>query len=277
MPPRLLGNPKGLLFSFEAPQLITANVPLRAFGIRSISPPRHNRFNAGPDLPELQSSPAAALERKLNSLPLRSGALAIKKGMTALFDPQTGIRIPATVLQLDRVQVISHKTVEKHGYYAVQVGCGWKHPSNVNKAMLGHFSINEVSPKRHIFEFRVRDEKGLLPIGQIINADWFQVGQYVDSRSNSKGKGFQGVMKRWGFHGQDRSHGASLSHRSMGNTAPGQGGGSRVYPGKKMPGNMGNEQNTVQNLKVLKTDPENGIVIVQGMLPFSTTLRSNVY
>lgn len=266
MPPRLSGNPKGLLLPFAAPQLITTNVPLRTFGIKSISRPRPNRFNTGPDLPLLKATAEAALQRKLKSLPLRTGAVAIKKGMTALFDPQTGERIPATVLQLDRVQVISHKTIEKHGYYAVQVGCGWKHPSNVAKALLGHFSANTISPKRHVYEFRVRDEKGLLPIGQIINADWFQEGQFVDSRSNSKGKGFQGVMKRWGFAGQDRTHGASLSHRSMGNTAPGQGGGSRVYPGKKMPGNMGNEQNTVQNLKILKTDPETGIVLVSGML-----------
>ena len=265
MPPRLPGKPTGLILPFAAHQSITTNAPLRMFGIKSITSPRPNRFNSGPDLPVLKSTPAAALERKLNSLPLRTGAIAIKKGMTAIFDPETGERSPATVLQLDRAQVISHKTLEKHGYYAVQVGCGWKHPSNVTKALLGHFSANTVSPKRHIYEFRVRDEKGLLPIGQIINADWFQEGQYVDSRSNSKGKGFQGGMKRWGFAGQDRSHGVSLTHRSLGNTAPGQGGGSRVYPGKKMPGNMGNEQNTVQNLRVLRTDPENGIIIISGM------------
>lgn len=111
----------------------------------------------------------------------------------------------------------------------------------------------------------MRDEEGLLPVGQVIEADWFQEGQFVDSRSNSKGKGFQGAMKRHGFKGQPRSHGVSLAHRSLGNTSPGQGGGSRVYPGTKMPGNMGNEQSTVQNLKVLKADRENGIVIISGM------------
>lgn len=267
MSPRLLGKLTGLPLFFESSQFITPNAPLRRFGIKSLNPPRPNRFNAGPDLPVLKSTPAAALERKAKTLPLRTGVIAIKKGMTALFDPQTGDRTPGTILQLDRVQVVSHKTLEKHGYYAVQLGSGWKHPSNVDKSLLGHFSANAVSPKRHVYEFRVRGEDGLPPVGQVINADWFQEGQYVDSRSNSKGKGFTGVMKRYGFSGQPRSHGVSKTHRSLGNTSPGQGGGSRVYPGKKMPGNMGNRQNTVQNLKVLKTDAENGIVIISGRFP----------
>lgn len=184
--------------------------------------------------------------------------------MTALYDTETGKRIACTVLQLDRVEVISHKTRQQHGYFAVQVGSGWKHPNNLTKSLLGHFSVNGISPKRHIFEFRVRDENGLLPVGQAINADWFQEGQYVDARSNTKGKGFAGVMKRHGFGGQDRSHGVSLTHRSLGSAGPSQGGGSRVYPGKKMAGNMGNEQNTVQNLKILKVDSQNGIVVVNG-------------
>jgi large subunit ribosomal protein L3 len=262
MPPRLAGKLAELPLLFDSPQL---QHPVRTFGIRSVAPPRPNRFNHGRDLPVLKSSPQAALERKARTLPLRTGAIAIKKGMTGLFDPQTGARTPGTILQLDGVQVVSHKTAEKHGYYAVQLGSGWKHSSNMTKSLLGHFSAHEVSPKRHVHEFRVRDESGLLPVGHVVNADWFQEGQFVDSRSNSKGKGFTGVMKRYGFGGQDSSHGTSKTHRSLGNTAPGQGGGSRVYPGKKMPGNMGNEQNTVQNLKVLKTDPENGIIIVCGM------------
>lgn len=130
--------------------------------------------------------------------------------------------------------------------------------------MLGHFAKSEVAPKRHIHEFRVKDKDGLLPVGTVINADWFQEGQYVDVRSNSRGFGFTGVMKRHGFHGQDRSHGVSLTHRSMGSSGQGQGGGSRVYPGKKMAGRMGNEQVTLQNLRVLKIDAETGIVVVKG-------------
>ncbi|CDM28058.1 hypothetical protein DTO013E5_4014 [Penicillium roqueforti] len=244
--------------------LITPRIPVRSFGIRSLNPPKPSRFNIGPGLPVLESTSTAALLRKAYSLPLRTGAIGIKKGMTAIYDPESGKRIPCTVLQLDRVEVLSHKTRERHGYYAVQVGAGWKHPNNVTKAMLGHFSVNGLSPKRHIFEFRVKDEAGLLPVGQSIEAGWFQEGQFVDARSNTKGKGFAGVMKRHGFHGQDRSHGVSLTHRSMGSSGPGQGGGSRVYPGKKMAGNMGNNQNTVQNLKILKVDSENGIVVVSG-------------
>ena len=101
-------------------------------------------------------------------------------------------------------------------------------------------------------------------MGTEIKPSYFQPGQFVDARSNTKGKGFQGVMKRWGFHGQDRSHGVSLTHRSMGSAGQGQGGGSRVYPGKKMAGNMGNIRNTIQSLKVLMVDEEKGIVVVNG-------------
>lgn len=198
-----------------------------------------------------------------NTLPLRSGLMAIKKGMTAIYD-DNGTRIPCTVLQLDRNQVVFHKTEKEHGYYAVCVGAGNVHPKNVTKPMLGHFSVQGVGPKRHLHEFRVRDESGLIPIGQVLTADWFLTGQFVDTRSNCKGKGFAGVMKRWGMHGQDRSHGVSKTHRSLGSAGPGQGGGSRVYPGKKMAGNMGGQRNTIQNVKVLQTDAENGIVLLHG-------------
>ncbi|KAL4879817.1 translation protein [Aspergillus karnatakaensis] len=267
MPPRLSGGLTQLSSSLSAAtfQLATpAAISIRTFGIRSLNPPKHSRYDNGPGLPGLKSTPAAALERKANTLPLRTGAITLKKGMTAIFDQETGARIPCTILQLDRVQVVAHKTKDIHGYYAVQIGAGWKHHTNVTKALLGHYAGQGVSPKRHVYEFRVKDESGLLPIGQLVNADWFQEGQFVDARSNTKGKGFAGVMKRHGFGGQDRSHGVSLTHRSLGSAGPSQGGGSRVYPGKKMAGNMGNEQNTVQNLKVLKVDAENGLVLVNG-------------
>lgn len=265
MPPRLPGKLNQLPILNRVPVPVVPHSPLvRAFGIRSLNPPTPSRFDAGPHLPVLKSTPAAALERKANTLPLRTGAIAIKKGMTAIYDAETGKRIACTVLQLDRVEVTSCKTRQTHGYFAVQLGSGWKHSSNITKSLLGHFSANGVSPKRHVCEFRVKDASGLLPVGQMINADWFQQGQYVDARSNSKGKGFAGVMKRHGFGGQGRSHGVSLTHRSLGSAGPSQGGGSRVYPGKKMAGNMGNEQNTVQNLKILKVDKDNGIVVVNG-------------
>ncbi|ETI22411.1 50S ribosomal protein L3 [Cladophialophora carrionii CBS 160.54] len=239
----------------------------RCMGIRSIDRnPTPNPYNVVPGIEPLHATPAAAFQRKLiaDALPLRTGALAIKKGMTAVYDVESGTRIACTVLQLDRNQVVSHKTRKRHGYYAVCVGSGTINPKNLTKPLLGHYSVQGVSPKRYQKEFRVRGAEGLLPVGEEIRADWFAVGQYVDTRSNCKGKGFAGPMKRWGFGGQPRSHGHSLSHRSHGSVGPSQGGGSRVYPGKKMAGNMGGQRNTVQSLKVLQSDAENGIVVVHG-------------
>lgn len=227
-------------------------------------PARFNQKTAG--LPTLSQSPAAALARKDYTLPLRTGALAIKKGMTALYDPETGIRTPCTVLQLDRVQVVAHKTREKHGYFAVQIGSGWKHSSNVTRPLLGHFTGAGVSPKRYLAEFRVKDESGLPQVGQSIGPEWFLEGQFVDARANSRGMGFAGGMKRWGFKGQPASHGNSKTHRAMGSSGASQGSGSRVHPGKKMPGRMGGEQVTVQNAKVLKVDKEKGLVILNGSI-----------
>ena len=239
----------------------------RCMGIRSIDRnPKANPYNVVPGIEPLQATPAAAFQRKLlaDALPLRTGALAVKKGMTAVYDVESGKRIACTVLQLAQNQVISHKTRKRHGYFAVCIGSGTRNPKNVTKPMLGHYSAQGVSPKRYQKEFRVRGAEGLLPVGEEIRADWFVVGQYVDTRSNCKGKGFAGPMKRWGFGGQPRSHGHSLSHRSHGSVGPSQGGGSRVYPGKKMAGNMGGQRNTVQSLKVLQSDAENGIVVVHG-------------
>ncbi|KAJ9623063.1 hypothetical protein H2203_005995 [Taxawa tesnikishii (nom. ined.)] len=227
-------------------------------------PPRPDRFNHGADLPILSSSKTAAFARKEYTLPLRTGALAIKKGMTAIYDPATAKRTPCTVLQLDRVQVISHKTRAQHGYWAVQVGAGTKEARNVSRPEQGHFAAQGVPLKRHVGEFRVRSADGLLGVGRAIGADWFAEGQFVDARARSRGMGFAGGMKRWGFGGQPASHGNSLTHRAMGSAGASQGSGSRVLPGKKMAGRMGAEQVTVQNLRVLKVDKENGIVVVNG-------------
>lgn len=227
-----------------------------------------NRFNqASAGLPKLTTGPAAALARRANTTPLRTGALAIKKGMSALYDPVTGKRTACTILQLERVQVIAQKTHEKHGYYALQVGSGWKHPSNVTRPELGHYAVAGTSPKRHMAEFKVKDESGLLPVGHIIGAEWFLEGQFVDARANCRGMGFEGGMKRHGFSGQPATHGNSLSHRAMGSAGASQGSGSRVLPGKRMAGNMGGQQVTVQNLKVLKVDKERGLVVVNGCVP----------
>ena len=235
-------------------------------GIKSISDPKQNRFNQDPSLPRLGTSTAAALERKAYTTPLRTGALGTKKGMSAVYDTETGRRQACTIVQMDRVQVVAHKTRQQNGYFAVQVGSGWKHPSNVTRPLLGHFAEHGVSPKRHLVEFKVKDARGLLGIGETLGAGWFQEGQYVDARANSRGMGFEGGMKRHGFKGQPASHGVSLTHRSLGSSGASQGGGSRVLPGKKMPGRMGGHQVTTQNVKVLKVDDDKGIVVLNGKL-----------
>ncbi|KAK5997819.1 YmL9 [Cladobotryum mycophilum] len=234
----------------------------------STAPPRskHKRFNQpSAGLPALTTGPAAALKRRENTTPLRTGVLAVKKGMTSLFVGKT--RTPCTVLQLDQVQVVANKTREKHGYWAVQIGLGARHGRNVTSPMLGYYEAKGIAPKAELAEFMVRDEAGLLPVGVQLLPDWFQLGQYVDVRSKSRGMGFAGGMKRHGFKGQEASHGNSKNHRTIGSTGPSQGGGSRVIPGKKMPGRMGNEWRTVQNLKVLKVDNELGVVLVSGPVP----------
>lgn len=182
-------------------------------GIRSIveHPSPTDRFNRGPHMRVLGASSTAALERKAYTTPLRTGALAIKKGMTALYDPETGARTPCTVLQLDRCQVVAHKTRDRHGYWAVAVGAGWKHPSNVTRPLLGHYAGQGVSPKRWVREFRVRDERGLLGVGEMVGPEWFKEGQFVDARADSRGMGFAGVSGLswsgcffWGVVGADK-------------------------------------------------------------------------
>jgi large subunit ribosomal protein L3 len=155
-----------------------------AFGLK----PKRISSSGSPVL--LEGSKAAALERK--RLATRTGVLAIKKGMTAIFNPN-GRRIACTVLQLERVQVTGVKTRQTHGYYAVQVGSGWRSPRNVTRPMLGHFEAAGVAPKEHLREFRVKDESGLMEPGTVLGADHFIEGQYVDVRANCKGHGFAGV------------------------------------------------------------------------------------
>lgn len=240
-------------------------------GIRygwSTAPPRnkHKRFNQpSAGLPRPTTGPVAALKRREKTTPLRTGVLATKKGMTSVFQGKD--RVPCTVLQLDQVQVVANKTFQRHGYFAVQVGSGAKTPRNVTSPLLGYYEAKGMAPKAELVEFKVRDEQGLLPVGVQLRPDWFQVGQYVDVKGNSRGMGFAGGMKRHGFSGQGASHGNSKNHRTIGSTGPSQGSGSRVLPGKKMPGRMGNESATVQNLRIVKVDNELGIVLVSGPVP----------
>ncbi|KAF2204750.1 mitochondrial 54S ribosomal protein YmL9 [Delitschia confertaspora ATCC 74209] len=281
MPPRTALNWGVLPPSFLLPSTASTSIAAAAAAaalkqlpntsrrtIKSIHDPRPNRFTHNPKHEPLESTSTAALARREHSTPLRSGALALKRGMTALYDPETGKRTACTVLQLDRNEVVAHKTRDVHGYYAVQVGAGLKRAANVTRPMLGHFATAGVSPKRWVAEFKVRGKEGLgLGVGERILASWFTEGQFVDVKGTSRGMGFAGGMKRHGFGGQPASHGQSLMHRGMGSAGGSQGSGSRVLPGKRMAGRMGNESVTVQNLKVLKVDAENGLVVVNGCVP----------
>jgi large subunit ribosomal protein L3 len=176
--------PRSVAHSFIAGRSrFTTSAP-NAFGLR----PKRISSSGSPVL--LEASRAAALVRR--QLPNRTGALAYKTGMTAIYTPE-GVRIPCTVLQLDRVQVTAVKNRQTHGYWAVQVGLGWRNPKNITRPMLGHYENCGVAPKMLLREFRVKDQTGLLPPGTQITADHFMVGQFVDVRANSKGKGFAGV------------------------------------------------------------------------------------
>ena len=195
---------------------------------------------------------------------MRSGVIARKVGMTRLFT-EAGEHIPVTVLQLNNCQVLGHRTEEKNGYTALQLGAGTAKVKNVSRAERGHFAVAKVEPKRRVAEFRVSPEN-LIDIGAEITADHFVEGQFVDASGISIGKGFAGAMKRHGFSGLRASHGVSVSHRSHGSTGQCQDPG-KVFKGKKMAGQMGNERATTLNLKVVKTDVERGIIMVRGAVP----------
>ena len=195
---------------------------------------------------------------------MRSGLIARKVGMTRVFN-DAGEHVPVTVLQLDGVQVVAVRTEEKDGYNAVQLGIGKAKVKNVGKAMRGHFAKAKVEPKRKLVEFRVAKD-ALLEVGAELSAAHFIDGQFVDVTGTSIGRGFTGAMKRWNFGGLEASHGVSVSHRSHGSTGNRQDPG-RTFPNKKMAGHYGVERVTTQNLKVVSTDAERGLIMVYGAVP----------
>jgi large subunit ribosomal protein L3 len=195
---------------------------------------------------------------------MRSGVIAQKVGMTRVFN-DAGENIPVTVLKLDQCQVVAHRTVESNGYTAVQLGVGKAKVKNVSKAERGRFAVAKVEPKKKLVEFRV-DPDQLIPVGAEITADHFVNGQFVDVTGTTTGKGFAGGMKRWNFGGLRATHGVSISHRSIGSTGGRQDPG-KTFKNKKMPGHLGVERVTTQNLKVVQTDPERGLILVQGAVP----------
>ena len=197
---------------------------------------------------------------------LRSGVIAKKVGMTRVF-MEDGKQVPVTVLQLDKVEVVANRTNEKDGYSAVQLGAGTAKIKRTSKAMRGHFSVAKVEPKRKIAEFRVASEN-LINVGAEITANHYSAGQYVDISGMSIGKGFAGAMKRHNFKGLRATHGVSISHRSHGSTGQCQDPG-KVFKGKKMAGHMGAARVTTQNLQVIKTDVDLGIIMIKGAFPGS--------
>jgi large subunit ribosomal protein L3 len=195
---------------------------------------------------------------------MRSGLIAQKLGMTRIF-ADDGSHVPVTVLSLQNCQVVAQRTADKDGYVALQLGAGQAKAKNATKAERGQFAVAKVEPKRHVAEFRV-DESNLIEVGATLQADHFVEGQLVDVTGTSIGKGFAGGMKRWNFGGLRATHGVSVSHRSIGSTGGRQDPG-RTFKNKKMPGHMGDRRITTQNLKVVKTDVERGLIMVQGSVP----------
>ena len=195
---------------------------------------------------------------------MRSGVIAQKVGMTRVFT-EAGEQVPVTVLKLDNCQVVAQRTVEKNGYAALQLGVGLRKVRNTPRALRGHFATASVEPKRKVAEFRVSPEN-LIEVGAELTADHFVVGQFVDVTGTSQGKGFQGVIKRHNFGGGRATHGNSVSHRTHGSTGQRQDPG-KVFKGKKMAGHMGDERVTTQNLKIVKTDVDRGLIMVEGAVP----------
>ncbi|PKP68288.1 MAG: 50S ribosomal protein L3 [Alphaproteobacteria bacterium HGW-Alphaproteobacteria-4] len=195
---------------------------------------------------------------------MRSGVIAKKLGMTRLF-LEDGKQVPVTVLLLDNLQVVAQRTTERDGYTAVQLGAGVAKAKRTTAALRGHFAKANVAPKRKIAEFRVSPEN-LIEVGAEISAEHYAPGQFVDIAGTSIGKGFQGAMKRHNFGGLRASHGVSVSHRSHGSIGQCQDPG-KVFKGKKMAGHMGAVRVTTQNIQVVRTDADRGLIMVKGSVP----------
>jgi large subunit ribosomal protein L3 len=195
---------------------------------------------------------------------MRAGLIAQKMGMSRVFSAD-GEHLPVTVLKVEGCQVVAVRTQERDGYTAVQLGVGQVKASRVSKPMRGHFGKAKVEPKRKLAEFRV-DAEALLEVGDELTVEHFLPGQFVDVTGTSIGKGFAGAMKRHNFGGLRATHGVSVSHRSHGSTGNRQDPG-KTFKNKKMAGHMGDVRVTTQNLRVVATDPEQGLIMIRGAVP----------
>ncbi|MGE3304289.1 MAG: 50S ribosomal protein L3 [Hyphomonadaceae bacterium] len=192
----------------------------------------------------------------------RTGLLAKKMGMMRVFAAD-GAQTPVTVLQIEALQVVAHRTKEKDGYDAVQLGAGNPKVKRLSKAERGHFAKSNVAPKQRLIEFRTDQ---LPPIGAELTADHFVEGQKVDVTGTSIGKGFAGAIKRWNFGGMRASHGVSITHRAHGSTGQRQDPG-KVFKGKKMAGHLGDERVTTSLLEIVRVDAARGLLFVKGAVP----------
>ena len=196
------------------------------------------------------------------------GLVGKKQGMTRVFTPE-GDAISVTVISVQPNTITQIKSDEIDGYSSVQVTTGSKKEKHLTKLQLGHFKKNSINPGEGLWEFRVTsDEIADLEVGNDLFLEQFEEGQSVDVSGTSKGKGFQGTVKRWNFQMQDATHGNSISHRAPGSIGQCQTPG-KVWKGKKMSGHMGDERKTVQNLKITSIDQENNLLLVKGPIPGS--------
>ena len=195
---------------------------------------------------------------------MRTGLIAKKMGMTRVF-ADDGAHVPVTVLSLEGCQVVAQKTQDKDGYAALQLGAGARKAKNVTQPMRGHYAKASVEPKAKLREFRVSPDN-MVDVGMELTADHFLAGQKVDVSGITIGRGFTGAMKRWNFGGLRATHGVSLSHRSHGSTGQRQDPG-KVFKGKKMAGHYGVERVTTQNLVIVRTDVERGLILIRGAVP----------
>ena len=195
---------------------------------------------------------------------MRTGIIAKKIGMSRIFQTD-GKNIPVTLLKVEQCKVIDHREIEKDGYSALKISYGFSRKNRMNKPTIGYFKKNKNQATKFTKEFRVSQE-GLIDIGQDISVSHFVNGQYVDISGLTIGKGFAGGMKRHNFAGNRATHGVSISHRSHGSTGQCQDPG-KVFKGKKMAGRLGNVKKTMQNLLVIETNNEDGLIIVKGSVP----------
>ena len=194
---------------------------------------------------------------------MKKAIIGKKLGMTQLFDANGNV-VPVTVIEAGPCVIAQKKTIENDGYEAVQIGYGDLKASKVNKPMKGHFAKGDVAPKKVLREFRFEDTSAI-NVGDIIKADAFAEGDKVDVCGISKGKGYAGVIKRWNYHSLKATHGTGPVARHAGSN--GSIDGARVFKGKKLPGHLGAERVTVQNLSIVKIDAENNLIAVKGAIP----------